>query len=220
MNQDVPLNSGTARAGGSTAPSAPPAAQHLLGRLLPGPARPHHARAAIARRIAHALGEDARDHVAVHGDVAEPAMGDSTSSSSGKMSASARRRLSVGHVGITGNRAVATAEQDAPAIGRWPIVVVQLARLAAHHALGHQRAHEVVRQRRGGDDAAAHGHEAAAQPRVELIGVAVGAHDDVVGHDRAARRRDLVAAARADAEHRRLAVHTRRAAAPARSMPA
>ena len=73
MNHGVPLNSGTAA--GGRKPSAETRlrhAEHLLRRLLPGPARPHHARAAIARRIAHAvLGEDARDHVAVHGHVAD-----------------------------------------------------------------------------------------------------------------------------------------------------
>src|SRR6185436_3185869 len=50
--------------------------EHVERGLLAGPARPHHAGPAVAGRVVDAVvGEDARDHVTVHGDVAEPAVG-------------------------------------------------------------------------------------------------------------------------------------------------
>ena len=52
-------------------------AQHLQGGLASGPARPDHAGAAIPGGVTHpGATEDARDHVAVHRDIAEPAVGD------------------------------------------------------------------------------------------------------------------------------------------------
>ena len=76
-NQAVPLNSGTAGGGRKSSADFASAPEDLPRRLLARPARPHHARAAIAGRVAHAVArEDARDHVAVHGDMAVPAVRD------------------------------------------------------------------------------------------------------------------------------------------------
>ena len=78
MNQGFPLNSGTGAGRAEIQRRvARSIAEDLLCRLLAGPARPDDARAAVARRVAHAVpGEDARDHVAVHRDMTEPAMRD------------------------------------------------------------------------------------------------------------------------------------------------
>ena len=122
------------------------------------------------------------------------------------MSASARLQAVGGPGRLAGNGAVAAAEQDARAVGRGAVVVVQLARLGAHDALGHQLGHQVVGERGGGDDAAADRHEPAPQPAVGAVGVAVGADDDVVGLHAPARGLDLEAAILwREAEHRRLA---------------
>src|SRR6185295_3598274 len=52
-------------------------AENLPGRLLSRPARPYDAGAAVAHGIAQTIArKDAWDHVAVHGDIAPPAVRD------------------------------------------------------------------------------------------------------------------------------------------------
>ena len=163
-------------------------AEHLESGLPAGPARPDHAGAAIAgprsaSRRARRRGGSCRGSWP---RVPNQLCVISTSSSAGNTSTRARRRLSIGHCGSPADRAVPAAEQDPGAIRRRAVIVVQPARLGAHHAPGHQLAHQVARERRGRDDAAAHGDQPAPQPGVEAIAVAVGADDHVARPDGAA----------------------------------
>ena len=116
--------------------------------------------------------------------------------------------------GFAGNRPIAPAEENAPAIGRGAVVVVQPARLGEHHALRHELAHEIVRERRRRDDAAPHRHHAPAQPAVRAVRVAIRAGDHMACRHTAARRLDLVVEpVAANAGDGRLAVHDRAGAA-------